>query len=170
MRLDIIRRGVGVLALGLALVLSGPAVRAADGETLEAARGFVKAMQIDATLDQIIPTITTVMVNLVTRANPGQAAVVQDIMQRHFLPLFQERKAEHLEGIAQIYALNFTTAELRELTAMMSTPTGLKYASKQGEIAKQSMAFGARWAQGLNQELLKRIEPELRERGLKAPI
>ncbi|MCC6467494.1 MAG: DUF2059 domain-containing protein [Alphaproteobacteria bacterium] len=160
-------------AAGLAALIAlspGRANAEIDEKTLDAAHQFVTAMRVEATLEQLMPNIVAVMVALVTKANPGEGKVAGEIIDKHFIPIFRERMSDHLDGIARIYAFNYSADELRELTLMFSTPLGRKFADKQGEIGKQSMVFGARWGQELSRELLRRIEPELRERGLKAPI
>ncbi|MGQ0674593.1 MAG: DUF2059 domain-containing protein [Rhodospirillales bacterium] len=165
-----LRSLLGVLTIaGLIAAASAPA-RAVDAESIAAAREFMKAIRAESTLDQLMPSISSLIVNLIRQANPGQGQKFAEIVDRHFTPAFNARRAEYLDGLAQVYALNFTAAELRELSTLYSTPTGKKFAEKQGEIAKQSMAFGGRWGQELAREVLRSLEPELRAKGLKAPI
>ena len=154
---------------GLIAAASGPA-RAADDETVVAAREFMKVIKAESTLEQLMPSISSLIVNLVKQANPGQGQKFAEMVDQHFTPAFNTRRAEYLDGLAHIYALNFSASELRELTALYSTPAGKKFAEKQGEIAKQSMVFGGRWGQELARDVLRSLEPELRAKGLKAPI
>jgi hypothetical protein len=70
-----------------------------------------------------------------------------------------------VDGIALIYARNFTADELRQLTAFYRGPIGQKFLEKMPQIAQESMAMGQKFGQELAGNLRDRIIEELRKRG-----
>ena len=77
------------------------------------------------------------------------------------------RTSELIDGIAIIYAQNFTAAELRDVTAFYRTPTGQKLLEKVPVIAQQSMFAGQKFGESVIGDLRPRIIEELRKRGHK---
>jgi hypothetical protein len=67
--------------------------------------------------------------------------------------------------VADIYARNFTAAEIREVTAFYHSPVGQKLLEKMPVISQESMAIGQKWGQAIAGDMRNRIIEELRKRG-----
>ncbi|HVG52261.1 MAG TPA: DUF2059 domain-containing protein [Xanthobacteraceae bacterium] len=88
-----------------------------------------------------------------------------DAIQPMMIELVNARAAELIDGMALIYAQNFTAAELRDITAFYRAPTGQKLLEKLPAIAQQSMFIGQKFGESLMGDLRPRIIEELRKRG-----
>ena len=69
--------------------------------------------------------------------------------------------------MAEIYAQNFASDEIRQVTAFYKTPTGRKFLEKMPVLVQQSMTMGQKFAQKLMQDIQSRMTDELRKRGHK---
>ena len=72
---------------------------------------------------------------------------------------------ELLNLVADIYARNFTAAELREVSTFYKGPVGQKFLEKMPAITQESMMAGQRWGQAIATELRGKMIEELRKRG-----
>ena len=75
------------------------------------------------------------------------------------------RSEELLTLVGDIYARNFTAAELREVIAFYRGPVGQKFLEKMPAITQESMMTGQKWGQDVAAELRGKIIEELRKRG-----
>jgi len=137
-----------------------------DPEALAAARELLVAMRFSDQFKAIMPTVLRALKPAIVQNRPE--------VERDFdavVPLLMEGMSTRLnelgEGTAVIYAANFTTAELRDITAFYRTPTGQKFLQKAPAVMQQSMAMGQRFGQAISGELQSRMTEELRKRGHK---
>jgi len=70
-----------------------------------------------------------------------------------------------VDAMAAVYAITFTPAELRDITAFYKTPTGQKIVEKTPALAQQSMAAGQAWGRSMATDLQAKMVNELRKRG-----
>jgi hypothetical protein len=71
------------------------------------------------------------------------------------------------DGIATIYANNFTAGELREIEAFYRQPVGQKFLEKAQAIAQQSMQVGQDVSRKAAEDLRTRLTEALRQKGHK---
>jgi hypothetical protein len=98
---------------------------------------------------------------------PGRPEIERDFdaLMPQFLAVMTARMPEFVDLTAEIYARNFTAAELRDIIAFYRTPSGQKFIQSQTVLAQQSMAAGQKFAESLFAELQQKIIQELRKRG-----
>lgn len=140
-------------AVLIALALSAGSIAGAQAQTpdaarMAAARDLMKAMNVDAAYFARTQQLGEQM----TEQMPNAAemnAVLRTFMAKYMPP------AKQLQEMTRLYAVSFTTPELRELARFYRTPLGQKTARVQPKIA----ADYARWSQN---EMVKHM-PELQQ-------
>ena len=75
------------------------------------------------------------------------------------------REKEIGEGMAKIYANEFTEQELKDLVAFYKSPLGRKLVAEEPIILDQSMKTAQTWAEGFSQEIMSKIRGEMKKRG-----
>jgi hypothetical protein len=75
------------------------------------------------------------------------------------------KEAEIGEGMAIIYATNFTEPELKELVAFYRSPLGKKSLEAEPKSIEQSLNFMRNWGEDLAQEINERFRDEMKKRG-----
>jgi uncharacterized protein len=75
------------------------------------------------------------------------------------------KEAEIGEGMALIYATNFTESELKELLAFYKSPLGKKSLEAEPKSIEQSLNFMRNWGEDLAQEINERFRDEMKKRG-----
>ena len=75
------------------------------------------------------------------------------------------REKEIGEGMAKIYASEFTEQELKDLVAFYKSPLGQKLISAEPRAIGLSMAFMNSWAQNFSETVMGAFRAEMRKRG-----
>jgi hypothetical protein len=112
----------------------------------------------------ILPAIVQGLKPAIVQNRP-EVARDFDLMAPKLVESMAARFDELIDGIAAIYARNFTAAELNEIIAFYRGPVGQKFVQKQGGILQDSLAAGQKWGQALGAELQRRMTDELRKKG-----
>ena len=75
--------------------------------------------------------------------------------------MIAETKVDELEDmVIPIYSDHFTTAEINQIIAFYSTPTGKKVISEMPGVVQESMAAGQKWGEGLARKVGAQLEKE----------
>jgi uncharacterized protein len=80
---------------------------------------------------------------------------------------FEPYYTSMVDGIAAIYATNFTAAELRDIEAFYRQPTGQKMLEKMPVISQQALAVGQEIGRKAADDLKARLTEALRQKGHK---
>ena len=75
------------------------------------------------------------------------------------------REQEINEGMAQIYASEFTEQELKDLVTFYKSPLGQKLITAEPRAIGLSMAFMNSWAQNFSETVMGAFRAEMRKRG-----
>ncbi|WP_369724697.1 MULTISPECIES: DUF2059 domain-containing protein [unclassified Bradyrhizobium] len=75
------------------------------------------------------------------------------------------RQNEIGEGMAQIYASEFTEQELKDLVTFYKSPLGQKLLSAEPKAIGESMTFMNTWAQNFSETVMSAFRAEMRKRG-----
>ena len=75
------------------------------------------------------------------------------------------RQNEIGEGMAQIYASEFTEQELKDLVVFYKSPLGQKLITSEPRAIGLSMAFMNSWAQNFSETVMGAFRAEMRKRG-----
>jgi uncharacterized protein len=75
------------------------------------------------------------------------------------------RESEIGDGMAQIYATNFTEQELKDLVTFYKSPLGKKSLEMEPKSIEASLNFMRNWGEDLAQEINERFRDEMKKRG-----
>jgi hypothetical protein len=78
---------------------------------------------------------------------------------------FAGKEKEIGDGMAQVYANEFTEQELKELVAFYKSPLGQKLLSAEPRAIQFSMSFMNQWAQNFAETVNAQFRAEMRKRG-----
>ena len=154
-----------VVALVTVLLCAAP-VRAEQPspETLAAARDLVTTLKSAELLKSVLPTFMQSMKPAIVQDRPA-VEKDYDALVPVMIEIATSRLSEYAELVARLYAVNFTTSELRDLRAFYSSPIGQKLVATLPTITQQSLLVGQEWGKTLAADLRARITDELRKRG-----
>jgi hypothetical protein len=75
------------------------------------------------------------------------------------------REKEIGEGMAKIFATEFTEQELKDLVTFYKSPLGQKLLAAEPRAIQSSMAYMNQWAQGFSETVNGQFRAEMRKRG-----
>ena len=105
------------------------------------------------TLQQILKLNPTIG----KQATDAVTAVVKD---------YKARRGEMMDQIARIYAGHFTAAELQQIVAFYSTPTGQKLVTQNFDINQQLQKVMQLYRVNLTSEFYAKVRAELKSKGI----
>lgn len=160
------------LALGLALSVVPaaaqqqqlPALKPASPGALAAAREILTMKNVRAVYASAVPTIVQrtkdalLQSNLNYQKDLDEVAVI--VAQK-----MAGRENEIGEGMANVYANEFTEQELKDLVAFYKSPLGQKLLSTEPKAIQQSMGYMSQWAQSFAEQVNADFRAEMRKRG-----
>ena len=166
------------LALGLALGLAPgsipataqqqpqqlPALKPASPGALAAAREILTMKNVRSIYASAVPTIvqrtkdTLLQSNLNYQKDLDEVAVI--VAQK-----MAGRENEIGEGMANVYANEFTEQELKDLVVFYKSPLGQKLLSTEPKAIQMSMTYMNQWAQAFADQVSGEFRAEMRKRG-----
>jgi uncharacterized protein len=160
---------VATLAVGLALsVVPAGAQQAAAPKSSPTAIAAAKeilaiknagAMYANAVPGMVEKTkITLIQQNLNYQKDLNEVAQV--VAQQ-----LKGRESEIGDGMAQVYASEFTEQELKDLVTFYKSPLGKKLIEAEPRAIGLSMAFMNSWAQNFSETVMGNFRAEMRKRG-----
>ena len=161
-----------IVALFGVLLGAAPLARAEDQPdpaVVAKAKEMLAASHQIEILDAILVPISRSMEDLIERANPGREKDVREFMLKYYLPEIHKRLPELRDLMAAIWARYFTAAELDQLIIFYKSDIGQKVVSLQPRLFQDGMQLGTDWGERVAREALRKMEPELRNQGLKSP-
>ena len=147
--------------------LAFTAVSAQDitAEHFEAARDAVISSGSMDSLDEILPRIADDAKTLFIRSNPSSAEEINLITDEVALELVG-RRVELDRKIINIWAEQFSIAELNEIEGFFTSEVGLKLNEVTGEINFRTFEAAEHWQEDLSAELYQIVRGRLIEQGL----
>lgn len=160
-----IRRLLIVVCL---MLLPPPAARAEAPapDAMEAARSLVTTMKLADQYKALLPAILLSLKPALVQDRP-EIERDYDAMMPMMADAFTPYYTSMVDGIAAIYATNFTAAELRDIEAFYRQPTGQKMLAKTPIISQQALAVGQEIGRKAAEDLRQRLTEALRQRGHK---
>jgi hypothetical protein len=154
-----------IACLAAGLLIAAPArAQSPSPEAIAAAQELMATMRATDQLKAILPMIMQNLKPAIVQNRP-QVEHDFDEISRRLLEGFNARVNEVIALTAAIYARNFSTEELRELTVFYRGPLGQKLLQKQPTVMQESMAMGQRFGQEIGREAGEQMVNELRKRG-----
>jgi hypothetical protein len=153
----------GVLA-ALVLVSAPAAPQSPPADMIAAARELVAASRAGDQIKTLLPLMFQQIKPMIVQNRPEVERDFDKLMPL-MLELMNARMEEFAEGMALIYARNFTVEELRQIQAFYHTPAGQKLLDRMPTVAQESMVLGQKVGQAIGKEVQGRMIEELRKRG-----
>jgi len=146
-------------------------VQAARAETptpdaVAAARSLVTTMKLADQYKALLPAILLNLRPALTQDRP-EIERDYDAMMPMIADAFTPYYIAMVDGIADVYANNFTAAELREIEAFYRQPVGQKMLEKMPAISQQALAVGQEVSRKAAEDLRQRLTEALRQKGHK---
>jgi hypothetical protein len=151
--------------VALTVFLSAP-VRAqtADADSKAAARELITTIKLGEQFKAILPIIFKTMKPAIVQ-NRADIDKDFDALVPVLMGKMTARVSELEDSMVEIYANNFSAAELRDLVAFYKTPTGQKFLQKTPLVTQQTMAAGQKFGQSAGAEAQKEMIEQLRSKG-----
>jgi hypothetical protein len=156
------------LAVACLLLFSASVSRAETPtpDAMAAARNLVTTMKLADQYKALLPAIMFGLRPALTQDRP-EIERDYDAMMPAIADAFTPYYSEMIDGIATIYATNFTVAELHEIEAFYRQPVGQKMLEKLPAISQQALAVGQEIGRKAADDLRQRLTEALRQKGHK---
>jgi uncharacterized protein len=156
-----------VLALALGSAPAGAQTAPAAPPTaaaIAAAKEILLMKNADGMFTSIVPNVVEktkaalVQSNLNYQKDLGEVALI-------VAKNLAGRQSEIIGGMAQVYALQFTEQELKDLVVFYKTPLGQKVLTAEPRAIQASMSFVNQWAQQFSAVANEQFRAEMHKRG-----
>jgi hypothetical protein len=135
-------------------------------DAMEAARSLVTTMKLADQYKALLPAIMLSLRPALTQDRP-EIERDYDAMMPAITDAFTPYYSAMVDGVATVYATNFTAAELREIEAFYRQPVGQKMLEKLPVISQQALAVGQEIGRKAAEDLRQRLTEALRQKGHK---
>jgi uncharacterized protein len=158
------------LALGLAfaavpaLAQQPAAPKPASPAALAAAKEILAMKNANAMYANAVPNIVTQTKDSLLQANLNYQKDLNEVAVIVAQSL-AGREKEIGEGMAQVYASEFTDQELKDLVTFYKSPLGQKLLVNEPKAIQLSMSYMNQWAQSFAEIVNAQFRAEMRKRG-----
>ena len=147
---------VGLLAAGTAAA----ADKRAKVDTLLEVSGTTKATT------QMVAALLPQLLALMRQAVPGAPPAVMEAFEQELTQELAASTPEVMDGLAELYARNFTEQEIDALLRFWRSPTGRKLAQTTPRITMESLQIGRDWGQRAAVRAFDRVQRRAQEGAL----
>jgi hypothetical protein len=154
-----------MLVVGAAMAGSATYAQAPDRARLDAAKEMMEVSGASKQFDEAVPLMFDQLARSFAQIAPGKGKEIREVFDQ-ITPRFLQRKHELIDQIAALYAAEMSLDDLNAVIAFYRSQVGLRFASMQPKIMRESMVLGQRWGERLGSELQDEARRELRRRGI----
>jgi uncharacterized protein len=130
---------------------------------IDAGRTVVVLSGMVRSFDSILPQYAEqVRQTLVTR--PDLTKDLGEVLEK-LKPELEQQKSEMVEAAARIYASRLSEAELKDIGAFFSSPSGKRYVETQPLILDDMFVEMQSWTQRVSAFVIDRVRAEMKKRG-----
>jgi hypothetical protein len=160
------------LVLGLALAAvpamaqqpAAPAPKPASPAAIAAAKEILAMKNANQMYANAVPNIVAQTKDSLLQANLNYQKDLNEVAVIVAQSL-AGREKEIGEGMAQVYAGEFTEQELKDLVTFYKSPLGQKLLANEPKAIQLSMGYMNQWAQGFAEVVNAQFRAEMRKRG-----
>jgi len=160
------------LALGLALAVipamaqqpAAPAAKPASPAAMAAAKEILAMKNANQMYANAVPNIVAQTKDSLLQANLNYQKDLNEVAVIVAQSL-AGREKEIGEGMAQVYASEFTEQELKDLVTFYKSPLGQKLLANEPKAIQLSMSYMNQWAQNFAETVNAQFRAEMRKRG-----
>ncbi len=156
------------LSLGIALS-AGQAVAQAQAKpptpaAIAAAKEILELKRANTIYASAVPNIVQRTMDTLMQTNLNYQKDLKEVAEVVVKNL-AGREKEIGDGMAKIYAQDFTEQELKDLVTFYKTPLGQKLLNEEPKAIASSMQYMNQWAQTFAEEVNGQFRAEMRKRG-----
>jgi hypothetical protein len=151
------------------LLLFAPSLSSAQTpspDAMAAARSLVTTMKLTDQYKALLPAILLSLKPAVTQDRP-EIERDYEAMMPMVADAFTPYYTAMVDGVATVYANNFTVEELRGIEAFYRQPIGQKLLEKTPAVSQQALAVGQEIGRKAADDLRQRLTDALRQKGHK---
>ena len=160
------------LMLGLALAAipamaqqpAAPAAKPASPAAIAAAKEILAMKNASQMYQNAVPNIVAQTKDSLLQANLNYQKDLNEVAVIVAQSL-AGREKEIGEGMAQVYASEFTEQELKDLVTFYKSPLGQKLLANEPKAVQLSMSYMNQWAQNFAETVNAQFRAEMRKRG-----
>jgi uncharacterized protein len=154
------------LALGLALtgIPAGAQSPAPSPAAIAAAKEILAMKNVSAMYSSAVPSVVQRTKDALLQTNLNYQKDLEEVSLIVAKSL-AGREKEIGDGMAQIYARDFTEQELKDLVTFYKTPLGQKLLTQEPRTVQESMAYMTKWGQNFAEIVNGQFRAEMRKRG-----
>ena len=167
--------GLAVGLVGLALTAvpaeaqqknapAAPALKPASPAALAAAKEILTMKNASAMYANAVPNLVEQTKNVLMQSNLNYQKDLNEVAEIVAKNL-AGREKEIGEGMAQVYANEFTEQELKDLVNFYKSPLGQKLLSSEPRAIQFSMSYMNQWAQAFAETINGQFRAEMKKRG-----
>jgi hypothetical protein len=155
-----------ITASMLLLSVCAASAQAPSPEAMTAARSLVTTMKLP---DQYKPLLPGILLGLRRELTQDRPEIERDYdsmkptIEASFTPYYTAM----LDGVAAVYAGNFTVAEMKDMELFFKQPAGQKYLAKASAVTQQTNRVTQEASRKAAEDLRARLTQALREKGHK---
>jgi len=140
--------------------------QAPSPEALTAAKSLVTTMKLP---DQYKPLLPGILLGLRRELTQDRPEIERDYdsMKPTIEAAFTPYYAAMLDGVAAVYASNFSVAEMKDMELFFKQPAGQKYLQKASAVTQQTNQVTQDASRKAAEDLRARLTQALREKGHK---
>jgi hypothetical protein len=159
------------LSLAACLVLAATArapaqAPAHDPATELAARNLVATIGGDAQITRIFAAMRGGIIQIIVKNGHVSTDKATSAYDDILAPAMKTHVGELTAALTEIYADNYTAAELKALQGFYETPLGRKVLEKQPVISAESVAVGRAWGARVGRQAFEEHREDLQKRGI----
>ena len=155
-----------ITASMLLLSVCAASAQAPSSEAMTAARSLVTTMKLP---DQYKPLLPGILLGLRRELTQDRPEIERDYdsMKPTIEAAFTPYYAAMLDGVAAVYASNFSVAEMKDMEIFFKQPAGQKYLAKASAVTQQTNQVTQEASRKAAEDLRARLTQALREKGHK---
>ena len=128
------------------------------------AKQIIQLKGVDNIMDPISRGVVEKVKSVVMQTNfMFQKDINEITVQLH--KEFDGRSSELIDHTAQLYASDFTEAELKQILTFYQSPLGQKMIVEEPKILDETMQGASAWADNLSVDIMTRLREEMKKRG-----
>ena len=128
------------------------------------AQELIKITGATALFNPLIPGVVEQAKLLFLQQNPSLGKDLNEVAAK-LREKYASRLTELTTHVADLYAQQFTEAELKQLVTFYQSPLGKKLLVRQPEIVDSSMKYAQDWANNLSDKVIAEMREEMKKRG-----
>lgn len=143
---------------------AAPALKPASPAAMAAAREVLALKTVSAMYANAVPGLVERTKNTLLQSNLNYQKDLNEVAVIVAKNL-AGREKEIGEGMAQVYANEFTEQELKDLVTFYKSPLGQKLLTAEPRAVQMSMAYMNQWAQSFAEIINGQFRAEMKKRG-----